>query len=218
MAESIKKKKERALKIIHLLKQEYPDSTTSLHFSNPLELLIATVLSAQCTDERVNKVTEELFSKYKSAGDYIVVPFDELAEDIRSTGFFNNKAKSIRKCCQKLIDDFGSEVPKTMEELVTLPGVGRKTANVILGNIYGIPGVIVDTHVKRLTQRFGFSEHKDPDKIETDLMKILPRDDWTLYSHMLIDHGRRTCQSRKPKCSECFIRHLCPSNESPLKK
>ncbi|MCP4724608.1 MAG: endonuclease III [bacterium] len=217
MAESQSKKKERALEIVELLRKEYPDSTTSLNYSNPLELLIATILSAQCTDDRVNKVTESLFGKYRKPEDYISMPFEELAEDIRSTGFFNNKTKSIMNCCQNLIDNFSGEVPDNMEDLVSLPGVGRKTANVILGNIYGIPGIIVDTHVKRLSLRMGFTEKKDPDKIEADLMKVIPEKDWTLYSHMLIDHGRKTCQARKPHCDDCFINRLCLSSEVPLK-
>ncbi|MFC1564833.1 endonuclease III [candidate division KSB1 bacterium] len=218
MPESLKKKKERAAEIVELLKEEYPESKTSLDYTNSLELLIATILSAQCTDDRVNKVTKDLFMKYRRPEDYAVVPFEELAEDIRSTGFFNNKAKSIQNCCRKLIDDFGSKVPDNMEDLVTLPGVGRKTANVILGNIHGIPGIIVDTHVKRLSLRLGLSDKKDPDKIEIDLMNVLTKEDWTLYSHMLIDHGRKTCQARKPKCKECFLSRLCPSNDLPVKK
>ncbi|GAG17702.1 unnamed protein product, partial [marine sediment metagenome] len=189
------------------------DSKTALNYTNALELLIATILSAQCTDERVNKVTPELFKKYPAPQHYVDVSLEELGGDIRSTGFFNNKAKSIQKCCREIIDRFGGKVPNILEDLVSLPGIGRKTANVILGNAFGVPGIVVDTHVKRLAGRLALSDKKDPDKIEMDLNKIVPQEEWTHFSHLLIDHGRKTCQARKTLCAQCPISHLCPSSE-----
>ncbi len=199
----------RVKEIIKILTKEIPDSRIALKFSNPLELLIATILSAQCTDVKVNQVTQTLFKKYRNAKDYLKVNLEELEEDIRPTGFYRNKAKSIQKCCQELMSRFGGEVPKTMEELVTLPGVGRKTANVILGNAFGIPGIPVDTHVHRVSQRIGLTKEDDPIKIEFDLMDIVPKAEWTHFSNLLIWHGRRTCLARKPLCEECSIRKWC---------
>ena len=198
--------------IIAELRRLYPDAKCSLNFSNPLELLIATQLSAQCTDERVNIVTGDLFHKYRSVEDYATVSQEELEQDIRPTGFYRNKAKNIRATAQRIITNFGGEVPRTMAEILTLPGVARKTANVVLGNAFGIvEGIVVDTHVARLARRFGWTSNEDPIKIEQDLMKIIPHKDWLNLSHMLIYHGRAICLARKPLCEECKLNNLCPS-------
>ena len=199
----------RVKEIIKILSKEIPDSTIALRFSNSLELLVATILSAQCTDVKVNQVTADLFKKYLSARDYAGSNLAKLEEEIRPTGFYRNKAKSVQKCCQELVKRFGGEVPNTLEELVTLPGVGRKTANVILGNAFGIPGIVVDTHVRRLSQRIGLTKNDDPVKIEFDLMEIVPKEEWTLFSNLLVWHGRKTCVARKPLCEKCPIRKLC---------
>jgi endonuclease-3 len=194
------------------LKSEYPGAKTALDWSNPLELLVATILSAQTTDVRVNAVTPALFAKYPTAADYAAADPTELEEDIRPTGFFRNKAKSLRGMARALVDDHGGEVPRTMEDLVALPGVGRKTANVVLGNAFSIDeGVVVDTHVRRLSNRLGFTTHNDPEKIERDLMQTVPKRDWTVFSHLLILHGRSVCKARKPACSDCVVNDLCPS-------
>ena len=190
----------------------YPDAKCSLDFSNPLELLIATQLSAQCTDERVNLVTRDLFRKYRSAEDYATVSQEELEQDIRSTGFYRNKAKNIRAACQLLITNYDGEVPSRMEDLLKLPGVARKTANVVLGNAFGIiEGFVVDTHIGRLARRFGWTKNEDPVKVEQDLMRLVPRQDWLDLSHLLIFHGRAICQARKPLCQQCTLSKLCPS-------
>ena len=201
--------KERVKRIIRILSKAIPDAGIALNSSNPLELLIATILSAQCTDVRVNEVTVSLFKKYRSAKDYATTELAELEEDIRSTGFYRNKAKSIQKCCQELAARFGGAVPKTLEELVGLPGVGRKTANVILGNAFGTPGIVVDTHVHRVSRRVGLTENDDPVKIEFDLMEVVPKKEWTHFSNLLIWHGRKTCVARKPLCARCSIRTWC---------
>ena len=194
------------------LKSEYPDATTALDWENPLELLVATILSAQTTDVRVNAVTPNLFAKYPTAADYAAADPTELEEDIRPTGFFRNKAKSLRGMAGALVEDHGGEVPRTMAELVALPGVGRKTANVVLGNAFGIDeGVVVDTHVRRLSNRLGFTIENDPEKIEKDLMQAVPKRDWTVFSHLLILHGRSVCKARKPACADCIVNDLCPS-------
>lgn len=202
--------KVRIAKIISLLKKRYPDARCALHFNSPLELLVATILSAQCTDERVNKVTADLFRKYKTAEDYARVKQEVLETDIRSTGFYKNKAKSIINCCKKMVQLHGGKVPDTLEELVALDGIGRKTANVILGNAFGVPGITVDTHVKRVSYRLGLTKHQDPVKIEFDLMKLVPQKEWTNFSHLVIFHGRYTCMARKPICESCVIAQLCP--------
>lgn len=206
-------KKETHLKkvkeIIKILSKEIPDHRIALKFTNPLELLIATILSAQCTDAKVNQVTESLFKKYRSANEFAEADLKALEEDVRPTGFYRNKAKAIQKCCQDLVSRFGGKVPKTLEELVTLPGVGRKTANVILGNAYEIPGITVDTHVHRVSQRIGLTKNDDPIKIEFDLMEIVPQKEWTRFSNLLIWHGRRTCTAKKPLCEKCAIRKFC---------
>ncbi len=190
----------------------YPDAKCSLDFSNPLELLVATQLSAQCTDERVNLVTHDLFQKYHSAGDYATVSQEELEKDIRSTGFYRNKAKNIRAACQLLITNYNGEVPRTMADLLKLPGVARKTANVVLGNAFGIiEGFVVDTHIGRLARRFGWTNNEDPVKVEQDLMRLVPRQDWLDLSHLMIFHGRAICQARKPLCERCSLSKLCPS-------
>lgn len=194
------------------LGRTYPDARCELDHSNPLELLIATILSAQCTDKRVNLVTAELFRKYRTADDYAGAATADLEQDIRTAGFFRNKARNIQACCRKLVEQHGGAVPRTMEELTQLDGVGRKTANVVLGNAFGInAGVVVDTHVARLSQRLGLTGRKEPEKIEQDLMQLVPMDRWTLFSHWLIWHGRRRCSARKPDCDGCEIRKFCPS-------
>lgn len=197
-------------KILSILKKTYPDAHCELDFTNPLELLVATILSAQCTDARVNIVTKSLFKKYRTAEDYVRAKTVELEQDIRSTGFYKNKAKAIQGACRQIVEKFGGKVPKTLEELVTLPGVGRKTANVILGNAYGIPGITCDTHMIRLSERLGFSKLKDPVKLEFALQKIIPQKDWTTASHVIIWHGRRCCYARKPDCPHCPVLKLCP--------
>jgi endonuclease-3 len=200
---------EKAREIFRLLKKQHPDAHIELRFSHPLELLVATVLSAQCTDVRVNIVTEQLFKKYRRPADYLAVPVAELEDDIRSTGFFRNKAKAIRGQMEAILARHGGEVPRTIEDLVQLPGVGRKTANVILGNAFGVPGVVVDTHVRRVSQRIGLTKNDDPEKIEADLMALYPPKDWTLLSHVFIFHGRRICAARKPACDRCPITKWC---------
>jgi endonuclease-3 len=204
--------KTRALKIIELLEKEHPDAKIALNYTTPLELLVATILSAQCTDKRVNIVTKTLFKKYRKAEDYANADLTELEEDIRPTGFYRNKARNIKKCCQILVEKFNSEVPKTMEDILGLPGVARKTANIVLSNAYGvIEGIAVDTHVRRVAQRLGLSEHKDPNKIERDLMEIVPKTEWMRITDLLIFHGRRVCVARKPECGVCVLNKLCPS-------
>ena len=208
--ESWQTKAARAKKIIAALRKTYPDAHCELNYSNPLELLIATVLSAQCTDKRVNQVTAELFRKYRTAADYANANTTALEQDVKTTGFFRNKTKSIQACCRKLVEQYGGKVPQTMEELVQLGGVGRKTANVVLGNAFGInEGIVVDTHVARLSHRLGLTKQKDPEKIEHDLVKLVPRAQWTMFSHWLIWHGRRRCYARNPDCLNCEIKTLC---------
>lgn len=214
MNETLEQKRARAEKIIGILQREYADAKCSLRFSNTLELLIATILSAQCTDDRVNMVTEQLFKKYRSAEEYALADVTELEEEIRSAGFYKNKAKNIKKCCEKIVDHFGGKVPNTLEELLTLDGVGRKTANVVLGNAYGIPGMVVDTHVGRISQRLGLTEESDPVKIEFDLMNIIPKDHWIQYSHELIYHGRKICKARGPQHRVCPLCTLCPTGQT----
>jgi endonuclease-3 len=210
--ESLQTKSARLKKIITALDRTYPEAHCELNHADPLQLLIATILSAQCTDKRVNIVTRELFKKYRSAADYANAPLAELEQAIKSTGFFRNKAKNIQACCRKLIECHGGRVPCTMEELTQLDGVGRKTANVVLGNAFGINvGVVVDTHIARLSQRLGLTSQKLPEKIERDLMALVPQKQWTLFSHWLIWHGRRRCNARRPDCEGCEIKKLCPS-------
>jgi endonuclease-3 len=214
--ESTAAKKERTMKIITALRQTYPNAHCELNFSSPLELLIATILSAQCTDKRVNIVTAELFKKYRSAKDFAAAPLAEIETAIRSTGFFRNKAKNIKACCAALVEKFDGKVPHTMDELHALAGVGRKTANVVLGNAFGINvGVVVDTHVTRLSNRLGLVKGTDAVKLklEQELMKLVPQNEWTIFSHWLIWHGRRRCVARKPDCVNCEIQKLCPQIE-----
>ena len=204
---------DRAPAIIRILSKAYPDAHVALNFTNPLECLVATILSAQCTDAKVNEVTATLFVKYRSAADYLAVPEDELKADIKPTGFFNQKATSIRAACDRIVTVYGGTVPDTMEDLQTLRGVARKTANIVMGNAFGtVEGIAVDTHVRRLANRLGFSEESDPDKIEQDLMRLIPRKRWFDFSYVLIDHGRAICQAKKPKCAECPVSDLCPSS------
>jgi endonuclease-3 len=210
--ETLDDKKERVEKIIELLEKEYPDAKTALHYSNPLEILMATILSAQATDKQVNVVTKSLFKKYKTAKDYADSDLSELEQDIKSTGFYHNKAKHLKNAAKLLVEKYDGTVPRTMDELVELQGVARKTANIVLSNAYGIVvGVAVDTHVKRLSQRLGLTENTNPDKIEQDLMEIVPKTQWERITNLLIFHGRNVCMARKPKCKECTLNKLCPS-------
>jgi endonuclease III len=203
--------KEFASQITKLLKKHYPDAVCSLNFNTPLELLVATILSAQCTDDRVNIVTKELFRKYKTASAYAKAPPKELEQAIQSTGFFHNKTKSIQGCCKTLLERHNGEIPQEIEKLVELPGVGRKTANVLLGTAYGIAsGVVVDTHVGRISQRLGLTKENAPEKIEKDLMAQFPKKEWIVLSHRMIQHGRKICNARKPKCEECPMTEICP--------
>ena len=205
--------KQRTRRIIRLLKGAYPDAKCSLNHSNAFELLIATILSAQCTDERVNIVTADLFRKYRKPQDYLTVSPIELQEDIRTTGFFRNKAKSIQGTAKVLTEQHSGQVPETIEELLELPGVARKTANVVLGNAFGVAsGVVVDTHVTRLSRRLGLTEQKHAEKIENDLIELVPKRDWVIFSHLLIWHGRKICKARNPLCAECVVEKLCPSS------
>ena len=209
--ESHAAKYERTQKIISALKRVYPDAHCELNFSNPLQLLIATILSAQCTDKRVNIVTAELFKKYRSAKDFADAPLADIEEAVKTTGFFRNKAKNLKACCAALVEKFGGEVPRTMDELHALAGVGRKTANVVLGNAFNIiVGVVVDTHVTRLANRLGLAKGTDAVKLELELDKLVPQNEWTLFSHWLIWHGRRRCAARSPDCVNCEIKNLCP--------
>ncbi len=204
---------QRAPEIVRILSDAYPEAKVALNFSNPLEMLVATILSAQCTDERVNMVTKTLFDKYRTPQDYVKVPESELAADIKPTGFFNQKTRSIRGACQRIADAYHGRVPDTMEDLLTLPGVARKTANIVLGNAFGkVEGIAVDTHVRRLSERLGFSKEHDPDKIERDLMGLIPRPRWFPFTYVLIDHGRAICVARNPRCEACPVNHLCPSS------
>ncbi len=213
----------RAPLVVRRLTRAYPGATVALRFSNPLECLVATILSAQCTDERVNQVTATLFQKYRTPQDYLDVPEEELADDIRPTGFYNNKARSIRGACAVIVADFGGEVPQTMAELLTLPGVARKTANIVQGNSYPArhrrdpdAGMAVDTHVRRVANRLGFTTHEwDTDKIERDLMRLVPRKAWFGFTYVLIDHGRALCVARLPRCEQCPVSALCPSSRVP---
>jgi len=205
--------KQRTKRIIAQLRKAYPDAKCSLNHSNPLELLIATILSAQCTDERVNIVTADLFRKYRSCADYMKAPTSELQNDIRTTGFFRNKTKSIQGACKMLSEEFNDQVPQSIDELLKLPGVARKTANVVLGNAFGIAsGIVVDTHVSRLSKRLGLTNNRQPEKIERDLVAIVPKSDWIDFSHLLIYHGRKICRARKPLCESCVVEKYCPSS------
>ncbi|MEM3693325.1 MAG: endonuclease III [Candidatus Bathyarchaeia archaeon] len=210
--EGMEDPKARAEKILRILKEEYKDAKVALRFGNPLELLIATILSAQCTDERVNTVTKSLFQKYRKPEDYLNVSLEELERDIKPTGFYKNKARNIQRACKILVEKFGSQVPKKMEELLSLPGVGRKTANIVLSNAYGIhEGIAVDTHVRRLAYRLGFTKERSPEKVEKDLMALFPKEDWLKVTDVLIFHGRRICSAKKPACDICIVSRLCPS-------
>ncbi len=225
MAKTTKRKKtgsfdkaaaaERVKKILPILNKTYPKASVALHFGDPLELLIATILSAQCTDARVNMVTPDLFKKYKSAADWARADLKEIEQDIRTCGFFHNKAVSIKGAAKKIAEEFKGKVPDTMDELVTLPGVGRKTANCVLANAFGRPAIMCDTHVIRLSRRLQLSENSDPVKLEFDLADIIPDKDWTLFSHLLILHGRNVCAARKPKCPVCPIAQHCPAANNP---
>jgi endonuclease III len=210
---------QRAPEVIRLLEEGYPDARVALEFSNPLECLVATILSAQATDKKVNEVTRELFRKYRTAEDYLRVPEEELARELKPTGFFNQKTKAVRGACRMIVEEFGGRVPDSMAELDSLPGVARKTANIVLWNSYPEKaaadpevGIAVDTHVRRVSQRLGFTKEKDPPKIERDLMKLLPKDRWYSFSYVLIEHGRAICKAPTPRCEVCPVNHLCPSS------
>jgi endonuclease-3 len=216
LGETLSQKRMRTGKLIERLKAAHPDARCSLHHTNPLELLVATVLSAQCTDERVNLVTRSLFKKYRTAKDYAEAPPGALEADIKPTGFYRNKAKALRACCAELLARYGGQVPADMGALVRLSGIGRKTANVILGDAFEMAeGIVVDTHVRRLAGRLGLTKHVDPDKIEQDLQQVVPREGWIAFGHLLIVHGRRFCSARAPKCPVCPVNDLCPSAKLP---
>jgi endonuclease-3 len=210
MAENFMQKQKRVIEIIKAFQKEYGDADCTLNYKTPLQLLIATQLAAQCTDARVNIVTPDLFKRYKSAEDFAEADETELSDMIRSTGFFRNKTKNIIACCKKIVNDFQGNVPKTMEELLSLPGVGRKTANLVLGDAFGIPGIVVDTHAKRLSKRMGLTKNTDPYKVELDLLKLVPQEHQSMFCHQLVFHGRKFCDARKPKCVQCPIKNLCP--------
>ena len=210
---------QRAPEVIRILKEEYPEATVALRFSTPLECLIAVMLSAQSTDKKVNEVTEPLFKKYRTPEDWLRVPEEQLKQELKPTGFFNQKTRAVREACRMIVEEFDGKVPDSIADLIKLPGVARKTANIVLGNSYPDKmesdpdrGIAVDTHVKRVSQRLGFSENKDPDKIERDLMAILPKEDWFTFTYVLIEHGRAICDAKKPKCEICPVNHLCPSS------
>ncbi|REJ78913.1 MAG: endonuclease III [Acidobacteria bacterium] len=206
-------RKKQAEDVIRILRKTYPDAHCALNHTSPFELLVATILSAQCTDERVNIVTADLFRKYRRPEDYVAIEEEELQDDIRSTGFFRNKAKSIRGASEKIVNEFSGEVPQNIDDLLILPGVARKTANVVLGNAFGIAsGVVVDTHVKRLSFRLGLTKEKTPEKVEKDLIELVPKKDWVMFSHWLIFHGRQVCNARKPDCGNCVLEKICPKN------
>jgi len=214
MSVSQEKLREKVLRIIDLLEKEHPDAKIALKFSNPLELFVATILAAQSTDERVNQVTRSLFKKNRTAKNYVKADLATLEQDIKPTGFYRKKARRLKEVCQILVEKFNSEVPRTMEELLSLPGVARKTANIVLSNAYGIDeGIIVDTHVFRLARRLGLTESKTREKVERDLMRIVPKEKWRRFADLLIFHGRRVCNARKPKCARCVLKDLCPSRE-----
>ena len=213
-APGLEEQKKRVKEIIKRLRKEYPETRTALQFRTPFELLVATILAAQCTDERVNKITPGLFAKYPTVEHFARAEKKELEKDIRSTGFFRNKARNIVALAQKLVEEYGGKVPDSMEELVKLPGVARKTANIVLSSAFRkAEGIAVDTHVRRLAERLGLSPQKQPEKIERDLMAIVPREDWLDFNYLLVDHGRKICQARKPRCLECVLKELCPSFE-----
>ncbi len=211
--------KQRAPEVMRLLREEHPDARVSLRFSTPLECLIAVILSAQSTDKKVNEVTEPLFEKYRTPEDWLRVPEEQLREELKPTGFFNQKTKAVREACRMLVEEFGGEVPRSMAELIRLPGVARKTANIVLGQSYPEEwrkdpdvGIAVDTHVRRVSQRLGFSAQQDPVKIEQDLMKVVPKDEWLSFTYVLIEHGRAVCKAPTPKCELCPVNHLCPAS------
>ncbi|MCW4043762.1 MAG: endonuclease III [Candidatus Bathyarchaeota archaeon] len=209
---SVSVERGRINRILNILSKAYPNAKVALHFSNPLEMLVSTILSAQCTDERVNLVTKDLFKKYKTPEDYAKSEINELEAMIRSTGFYRSKAKNIRNACQIIVEKFDSKVPRTMNELTSLPGIGRKTANIILSNSYGvIEGIAVDTHVARVSKRLELTNAKEPDKIEQDLMKLIKKESWVSFTYQMIEHGRQICNARKPLCNQCLLKRLCPS-------
>jgi len=199
----------KATEIVKILKETYPDACCSLDFENAFQLLVATILSAQCTDERVNIVTKDLFQKYRTMEDFANATQEEMEEAVKSTGFYRNKARNIIAVAQVLMAKFQGKVPQTMDEMLTLPGVGRKTANLVLGDVYNVPGIVVDTHVKRISNKLGLTKNQDPEKIEYDLMKVIPKDNWTDWNHLLVFHGRAICKAKKPECMICPINHLC---------
>ncbi len=216
MAQQHEHEQHRMAEVVRLLEAEYPDAQIRLRFHTPFELLIATILSAQCTDERVNQVTATLFRKYREPADYLRVPLEELEQDIYPTGYYKAKARHIRGCCQALLERFGGQVPLSLEALTSLPGVGRKTANVILGEFAEPEGIVVDTHVARLVQRLGFVQTANREHIEQQLMALVPRSHWARFPHLMIAHGRAVCRARRPLCSRCVLNHLCPSRQDAV--
>lgn len=202
-------KKDKVKEIIRVFEELYPDAGCSLEYKDPLQLLVATQLSAQCTDARVNIVTKTLFKKYRNVHDFASASLEELEQEIRSTGFYRNKARNIIGCCRMIIEEFKGEVPNSLDDMLRLPGVGRKTANLVLGDIFGIPGIVVDTHAKRLSKRIGLTESDDPEAVEYDLMKVVPKKYWSRFCHQLVYHGREVCSARRPKCETCKIRQYC---------
>lgn len=202
-------KRKKVEEIIKIFDNLYPDAACTLKYKDPLQLLISTQLSTQCTDARVNIVTRELFQKYRKAEDFANADIHELEQAIKSTGFYRNKARNIKKCCRDIVEKFGGNIPDNLEDMLTLPGVGRKTANLVLGDVFGIPGIVVDTHAKRLSRRIGLTENEDPKKIEFDLMKVVPKSEWGKFCHQLVYHGRAVCNARKPKCDQCMISSFC---------
>ncbi len=219
MQEKLEERQVRAKRLVTRLKRYYPDAHCALNFTNPLELLVATILSAQCTDERVNRVTQDLFQAYRKADDYARAPVSEIEHHIRSVNFFRNKAKALHQTGQRLVEHYAGQVPKTVEDLVSLPGVGRKTANVVLGNAFAIAsGIVVDTHVKRVSYRLGLSSHKAPEKVEADLLQLIHKRDWIVISHLLIAHGRHICKARSPRCAICPLEGDCPQKGLSAKR
>ncbi len=208
--------RDKALKVIERLEELYPNARLELEYDNAFQLLIEAILAAQESDKKVNELRRELFNKYKTPEDVVKAPLDQLEKDISSINFYRRKAKLIKKCCQALVEEFGGEIPKSVEEMVKLPGVGRKTANMVIGGAFGLPAIIVDRHVLRVAQRIGFTDKKDPDKVEQDLMEIVPKESWTKFSFLLLNHGKNICLARNPKCEECPICDLCDSCKTKL--
>lgn len=216
MKHSIKELKDRAVKIIRVFKKSYPRAHTTLEYKDPLQLLVSTILAAQSTDVKVNEITKDLYRKYRNVEDFANADLKELEKEIKPLGFFRNKSNNIKNACRMIVEEYSSKVPDNIDDMLRLPGVGRKTANLVLGDAYGIPGIVVDTHCKRLSNRIGFTQNKDPEKIERDLNKVIPRDDWNLFCHQLVYHGRAVCKARKPGCEDCEVIRYCDYGQEKL--